>query len=119
MVLYFYMERIFDKLVKPLPPCVFHEFTGLYCPGCGGTRAVRFLIRGNVEKSFIYNPIVLYTVIATFIFFAFVVKYKISGRCLNKDKIILPMLYIGVVIMLLNWVVKDWFLVFRGIDLLK
>lgn len=119
MVLYFYMERIFDKLVKPLPPCAFHEFTGLYCPGCGGTRAVRFLIRGNVEKSFIYNPIVLYAVIATFIFFAFVVKYKISGRRLNKDKIILPMLYIGVVIMLLNWVLKDWFLVFRGIDLLK
>lgn len=80
---------------------------------------MRFLVRGNIWKSFIYNPTVLYTVIATFIFFAFVVKYKISGRRLNKDKIILPMLYIGVVIMLLNWVVKDWFLVFRGIDLLK
>ena len=113
------MRKILEFLLSFVPPCAFHEFTGLYCPGCGGTRAVRFLVRGNIWKSFIYNPTVLYTVIATFIFFAFVVKYKISGKHLNKDKIVLLMLYIGIAIMILNWIIKDWFLIFRGIDLLK
>ena len=113
------MGRIFDKLVGPLPPCAFHELTGLYCPGCGGTRAVRFLVRGNIEKSFIYNPVVLYTVIATFIFFFFVVKYKIGGRHLNKDKLILPMLYIGVFIIVLSCLLSACFILFFRIHLLK
>jgi hypothetical protein len=31
-----------------LPPCMFHEMTGLNCPGCGGTRAVHQLLHGHV-----------------------------------------------------------------------
>lgn len=30
-----------------LPPCVFHEITGLYCPGCGAARALHHLM--NLE----------------------------------------------------------------------
>ena len=30
-----------------LPSCVFHELTGLYCPGCGATRAMHHLL--NLE----------------------------------------------------------------------
>ena len=113
------IDKIFEKIGDFMYPCVFHEMTGLYCPGCGATRSLRFLVRGNIWKSFIYNPIILYMLISTFIFFVFVVKYKISGKHLNKDKIVLPMLYIGIAVMILNWIVKDWFLIFRGIDLLK
>jgi hypothetical protein len=29
------------------------------------------------------------------------------------------MLYVGVVVLILNWIIKDWFLIFKGIDLLK
>ena len=34
-----------------LLPCIFHKLTGLYCPGCGGTRAVYWLLKGNVAYS--------------------------------------------------------------------
>lgn len=34
-----------------LPKCVFHEVTGLYCPGCGNTRALHALLHGHVVQS--------------------------------------------------------------------
>lgn len=33
-------------------PCLFHAVTGLYCPGCGGTRAVQVLFEGKFLLSF-------------------------------------------------------------------
>ncbi len=29
-------------------PCIFHKLTGLFCPGCGATRAVWSLTRGDL-----------------------------------------------------------------------
>jgi len=37
------------------PPCYFHYFTGWHCPGCGATRSVGALVRGDVEQAFAYN----------------------------------------------------------------
>ncbi|MGN8773207.1 DUF2752 domain-containing protein [Candidatus Weimeria sp. HCP3S3_B5] len=42
--------------------CIFHEVTGLYCPGCGGTRALRFLLHGHPLLSLWYHPLVIYGV---------------------------------------------------------
>ncbi|MFV0466988.1 MAG: DUF2752 domain-containing protein [Lachnospiraceae bacterium] len=41
-------------------PCAFYSMTSLYCPGCGGTRAVESLIHGDFLSSIIYHPIVIY-----------------------------------------------------------
>lgn len=43
-------------------PCIFNKVTGLYCPGCGITRAIRSLLKGNIHESF-HNNMLLYTVI--------------------------------------------------------
>lgn len=31
-----------------LPTCTFHKLTGLYCPGCGMTRATHHLLHGHL-----------------------------------------------------------------------
>ena len=37
------------------PPCLFHKMTGLYCPGCGSTRAAHALLHGDVIAALGYN----------------------------------------------------------------
>jgi hypothetical protein len=34
------------------PPCMFHQLTGLNCPGCGLTRALHELLRGHLAAAF-------------------------------------------------------------------
>ena len=41
-------------------PCAFHEIPHLYCPGCGGTRAVYALLHFHVLESLSSHPIVLF-----------------------------------------------------------
>ena len=36
-------------------PCPFHAITGLWCPGCGMTRALHHLVRGDMAAAFSAN----------------------------------------------------------------
>ncbi|MEZ5463582.1 DUF2752 domain-containing protein [Dokdonella sp.] len=47
-----------------LPPCPLHELTGLYCPGCGTTRALHALLHGSVPLALSMNPLAVITVLA-------------------------------------------------------
>jgi hypothetical protein len=38
-----------------VPPCPFHAATGLWCPGCGLTRATHAILRGHVMTGLGYN----------------------------------------------------------------
>ena len=55
----------FEVLLKyvEIPPCVLFTYSHIYCPGCGGTRAVEALVHGHMLESVWYHPIVLYTVL--------------------------------------------------------
>ena len=43
---------------KWLPKCMFHRWTGLYCPGCGATRALSALLHGDLKAS-LHNNLLL------------------------------------------------------------
>ena len=99
-------------------PCLFHLMTGLYCPGCGGTRAVRALLRGDLAMSFQYHPLVLYMAA---VILTEAVSFGIARATKNPRWFlghVLGFVYIGVGIILANWIFKNYMLVFRGIDLI-
>ena len=39
------------------PPCTFHAATGLYCPGCGGTRALFSAMHGDFGQALQMNAL--------------------------------------------------------------
>lgn len=41
------------------PGCTFRKLTGLACPGCGGTRALRALISGEPWVAICHNPFII------------------------------------------------------------
>ena len=42
-----------------LPECQFYKWTGLYCPGCGDTRAVIALMNGDILLSLRQNALIV------------------------------------------------------------
>jgi hypothetical protein len=44
------------------PKCLFHEMTGLYCPGCGSTRALHCLLRGEIGAALHENALAILAV---------------------------------------------------------
>ena len=61
-------------------PCVFHEITGLKCPGCGISRMFISLAKLDFVSAFKHNPFVFLTGPFIIAYIAFSeVKYIISG----------------------------------------
>ena len=49
---------LFDPSTSALfPPCVFHAWTGLHCPGCGTLRAFHALSHGDWRSAVAFNPL--------------------------------------------------------------
>ncbi len=38
-------------------PCIFYKITGYKCPGCGITRAIFSLLKGNIKNAIYYNKL--------------------------------------------------------------
>lgn len=42
-----------------MPRCMFHELTGLDCPGCGSQRMIHALLHGDFREAWAQNPFLL------------------------------------------------------------
>lgn len=58
-----------------LPPCIWLEIFGIYCPGCGGTRAVWALFHGHFLQALWLHPLVPY---GTVIFGGFMLSHTLE-----------------------------------------
>ena len=44
------------------PVCVFHQTTGLLCPGCGSLRALHQLLHGHIQAALRYNALLVISI---------------------------------------------------------
>ncbi|WP_146598053.1 DUF2752 domain-containing protein [Novipirellula aureliae] len=59
MALYLGYRFAIGDLPIWMPKCLFHQWTGFHCPGCGGTRAVSALFEGNFVLAVRNNPLLI------------------------------------------------------------
>lgn len=100
--------KYFDiSILQKMPGCAFYKHLGIFCPGCGGTRAVYYLANGRLLEAFAAHPFVPYAA-AVYILFMAVCFYR---RHVSKKKYrpirIERYSYAGVAVLLLQWIVKD------------
>lgn len=79
--------------------CIFHDITGIRCPGCGGTRALFNFFRFNFIKSFKYNFV--YTLgyfYIVFIYFRYLYQYLFKKKYSNLHIIITIIIFLSAVI---------------------
>ncbi|MBO7516032.1 MAG: DUF2752 domain-containing protein [Lachnospiraceae bacterium] len=70
-----------EAAAKIYPGCPVLRWTGLYCPGCGGTHALKALAHGQIAKSLHFHPLVLPTVVFTAVYLVAQLLWKLTkGR---------------------------------------
>lgn len=106
-------------LSEYIPPCTLHEATGFYCPGCGGTRAICALFSGHIIASAFYHPFVAYALLLGGWFMLSQTIEKVSHLRLRIGMHYRPVyLWIGLSLILINFLVKNAVLIFFGITLI-
>jgi len=99
------------------PFCPLRKTAGLYCPGCGGTRATFALFRGKLLLSLYYYPAVAY---AFFVYVWFMVSQTLEWATKGKIRgMQYRNIYLFILLFLIlgNWLVKNLILLFLHVAL--
>lgn len=93
--------------------CVLYEWSGLPCPGCGGTRAIVQLFSGNIIESVKYHPAVL-AAICCYVHFMlnYIFRNYINFNKHKKEIHIEMYIYFLVVIIIFQWIIKIFSIIF-------
>ena len=91
--------------------CITFELTGIYCPGCGGTRMISHLLEGDILTSFKSNQLLFILIPYSICLYAYemivITKTGSISKQLNKILIIIAFVMIayGIIrnIPLFNW----------------
>ena len=76
-------------------PCFINLITGLYCPGCGGTRAIKSLLRLDILQAFRYNSLII--TILPFAILYIIYKYIFNGKKKVPDWVWISLLIIAMI----------------------
>lgn len=93
----------------PIPiGCPFKALTGIPCPGCGGTRAVQHIFRGEILEALYMNPLscILFVFMCIMPFWAFYDGYKEKNTLMKFLRTPWPTPYLIILFIVLaaNWI---------------
>ena len=75
-------------------PCPIYTIFHVYCPGCGVTRMLGALFKGNFYQAFRYNPLVFILLVIYIIYFILKYIFKVNIKIPNK-------VYYGLIVVLI------------------
>ncbi len=114
------LYRLYNAILYPLLPfqgCVWDAFWGIYCPGCGGTRAVSALLKGKFLLSLWYHPAVLYSITIYVIFMVSQLLALISRGRIKGIRFRNRYLYLLLIIIVVNCLVRNYLRIKHGITI--
>ena len=85
--------------------CIFWERMGIYCPGCGGTRALTALIHGHFLLSLWYHPLIGYCAVIYGIFMLSHTMERLHVPFIKGMKCRIWPLYGALIVG--NWIMKN------------
>lgn len=86
--------------------CPYRVCTGGYCPGCGGTRAARQLLGGDIAGAWHHHPWVVLAAAQLLILGGIVLLTRSRVPTIEWRRWLLPLTVVNVVAMLAIWVVR-------------
>lgn len=108
-------RSVAEYLTRFTVGCFLHDRLFLYCPLCGGTRAVAALLRLDLAEAFADNALVV--VLA---FFAVILDIWALTRLLRGKKDLLPLpgwvWVVMVVVLVVYGVLRNYLMIAHGID---
>lgn len=100
--------------------CGLVTYFHIYCPGCGGTRAIEAFLHGNFIHSFLCHPIIIYWFLLFLAYFlpaTYTFVLRRNGKIYYKFHT--ASLWIMLVIIVLNFVLRNILLIFFHVDYLQ
>lgn len=101
------VNMLLPHIGLPDKKCMLLMIAGIYCPGCGGTRAVISLYSGRIWESFCYHPMVIYGFI---VYLVYMLTHTLERFHVGKIKGIKfrPIyLYGALIILIVNFLIKN------------
>lgn len=94
------------------PGCIFYRLFGAYCPGCGGTRAIKAFCSGRVLTALWYHPLVPYAVIVYLLFMISHTWERLKLPYIKGMKYRDLYAYVAIGILVVNFVLKNILVIF-------
>lgn len=104
LLLIYYRPSVFAYMTYD---CFVRTYSGIICPGCGGTRAFFTFLQGRFVASFCYHPVVPYMGIIYIVFMFRGLLHFFSKGNYSFMKFRMMYIYIGIAITILQFLVKN------------
>ncbi|GHH62176.1 membrane protein [Streptosporangium violaceochromogenes] len=89
------------------PPCPFLALTGLYCPGCGGLRAVHALAHGDLVAALGFNPLAVVMLPVVVLLWGGWVARAWQGRPFDVKVIHPAYIWVFLGVMIVFWIARN------------
>lgn len=115
---FLYYHTYHMELNLSVAPCMPLSLLHIYCPGCGGTRALKAMLDLKFIQAFLCNPFIIYCFI---MFLYYYIGTSISILTKGKIRIFkfsFWIIYLGIGIFIVNCILRNVLAIAYGFDYL-